>query len=158
MAARREVMVTQSPVADAVLFGETRMKLEFRLGILLDERADAAGLRAGEVLADDPAGGQVDRKLVVHGVAALAPDQLHEARFAIRVKEAAAFEETRRAGVVERRARPEDALLTVDAVVGDAVVVGDAAAGSEPQLFEDLAGLAEVEELAASRGGVRGRR
>ena len=53
--------------------------------------------------------------------------------------------------MVQRGAGPEDALLAVDPLVGDAVVVGDAAAGREPQLFENLAGLAEVEELAAAQ-------
>ena len=41
------------------------MHLDPRLGVLLDERADAAGLRAGEELADHAAGGQEERVLGV---------------------------------------------------------------------------------------------
>ena len=60
-------------VGDAVLLGQPRMDLEPRLGILIDQRADPARLRAGEVLADHAAGGQVDGNVVVHRIAALAP-------------------------------------------------------------------------------------
>ena len=42
-------------VFDAELLGEPRVDLESRLRILLDQRTDAAGLRAGEILAHDAA-------------------------------------------------------------------------------------------------------
>ena len=51
-------------VGDAELLGEARVELEPRLGVLLDERADAARLRAREELADDAAGRQEERVLL----------------------------------------------------------------------------------------------
>ena len=50
-------------VFDAELLREARVDLDARLGILIDQRADAARLRAGEELADDAAGGEEDRVL-----------------------------------------------------------------------------------------------
>src|SRR5262245_4230888 len=41
--------------------------------------------------------------------------------------------------MIQRRARPEDAHLAIDAFVRDAVVVGDAAARGLAQFLEDLA-------------------
>ncbi len=55
IASRRVVIVTQSPVCDAVLLRQPRMELQPRLGVLIDQRADAPRLRAGEVLADHAA-------------------------------------------------------------------------------------------------------
>ena len=37
---------------------EARVQLDARLGVLIDERADSPGLRPGQVLADDAAGGE----------------------------------------------------------------------------------------------------
>ena len=51
-------------VGDAELLGEPRMHLDARLGVLIDQRADAARLRAGEELADHAAGRQEERILV----------------------------------------------------------------------------------------------
>src|SRR5436309_1087511 len=58
------------------------------------------------------------------------------------MEEASPLEEPRRARVIDRRTGPEDAELGVDPFVGDAGVVGDAAARGLAQLFEDLARLA----------------
>ena len=51
-------------VRDAELRREPRVHLDARLGVLIDQRADAARLRAGEELADDAAGGEEERILV----------------------------------------------------------------------------------------------
>ena len=59
VSARRPVAV-----GDAELRGEPRMHLDARLGILLDQRADAPRLRARQELADDAAGRQEDRILL----------------------------------------------------------------------------------------------
>src|SRR5262249_42491823 len=60
------------------------------------------------------------------------------------------FEETRRAGMVLGRAGPEDAVLPLDALPGDAGIVGDAARGRQPQLVEDLARPGELEAVLPS--------
>ncbi len=46
------------------------MNFHFRLGINIHERADAAGLGAGQKLADHATGSEVDRKLFTHRIAA----------------------------------------------------------------------------------------
>src|SRR5689334_640779 len=104
------------------------MEFDPRLGVLLDQRPDAARLRTGQVVADDAAGREVHRKLLVHGIAALAPRRGQEAALAVLVHRDAAFKQPRRAGMIERRTRPEDAHLAIDPLVRDAVVVRDAAA------------------------------
>ncbi len=49
--------------------------------------------------------------------------------------------------MVKRRAGPEDAHLLVHLLVGDAVVVGDAAPRSDAQFLENFARLVEREIL-----------
>src|SRR5262245_32709090 len=68
-----------------------------------------------------------------------------EACPAVRVVEAATFEEPRGPRGRLVRAGPEDTHLPFDALVRDAAVVRDAAAGERPQLLEDLAWRAERE-------------
>jgi len=53
--------------------GQPWMDLDKRLGILLDQGADPARLRAGQVVAHDASGGEIDRKIGIDGVAAFAP-------------------------------------------------------------------------------------
>ena len=57
--------VAQSPSAMPSFSRQPRVHLDARLRILIDQRTDAARLRAGEKLADDAAGGQDDRILLV---------------------------------------------------------------------------------------------
>ena len=52
-------------VGDAESLRELGVDLAQRLGVLVDQRGDAPGLGAGEVLADDPTGGEPDWVLVV---------------------------------------------------------------------------------------------
>src|SRR5207302_5306518 len=59
----------------------------------------------------------------------------------------AALEEPRRAGVILGWTRPEGAHVTIEALVRDAAVVGDAAAREPPQLVEDVGRRMEVEAL-----------
>ena len=65
MLPRRDSTVTQSPSAMPQLLGQLRVHLDARLGVLVDQRADAPRLGAGQELADDAAGGQDDRILGV---------------------------------------------------------------------------------------------
>src|SRR5438045_2624689 len=104
--------------------------MDFKPGLrlLIDERADTPRLRAGKILADHAARREIDRKLAVHRVAALAPLQLHELRPAIRMEKPPALEQAGSAGMIDRRTRPEDSLPLIDLFVRDAVVIGDAAA------------------------------
>ena len=58
---------------DGVRLRQARMHLDLGLGILLDERTDAPGLRAREIVAHDAAGREQQRERGVDRVAALAP-------------------------------------------------------------------------------------
>ena len=69
---RRDVTVTRSPSATPRLVGELWVHLAQRLGVLVDERGDATGLGAGQVLAHDPAGGEPHRVVVVDDLGRLA--------------------------------------------------------------------------------------
>ncbi len=55
--------------ADAVLFGELRMKSQFGLRVLIYQLPDTARLGAGEILAHHAAGGEIDGKLRVQASA-----------------------------------------------------------------------------------------
>src|SRR5687768_1393369 len=118
------------------------MNLQFWIRILIHQRPDAARLRPGKVMAYDASRGEVDGKFRVDRIAALPPRQAHEARLAVGMEEPATFEEPGRAGMLDGRARPEDTLLPVDPLVGDAVVVGGAALRRQSQFLEDFARLA----------------
>ena len=115
------------------------MHLDTRLRALIHERADAPCLRAGEVLADDAPRGEIDRKLLVYRIAALAIRGHEKSRLPVRVKKPSALEQPGRARVFESRARPEHAHLPVDSLVGNAVVIGNPSAGRFPQLVENFA-------------------
>src|SRR6185437_12855877 len=56
-----------------------------------------------------------------------------------------------RAGAVLGRARPEDAVLLLDLLVADTVVVGLAPSGGDAQFVEDLAGRLIGEELPSAQ-------
>src|SRR5262249_5792859 len=103
---------------------EPRVHLDLGLGLLGHERTDAARLRPGEELRDHAAGGEDDRIRVVDVLGRRAVGNRMEARAAIRVMEAAALEEARRASMVRGRTGPEDAHVALEPLVGDAAVVG----------------------------------
>ena len=73
-----------------------------------------------------------------------------EAGPAVGMVEPPALKEARRPGVVGVRAGPEDAHLPLDLLVGDAGVVGHAAARHPGELGEDVGGRVEVELMALS--------
>ena len=123
------------------------MHLHQRFGIDIHQAADAARLRARKILAHHAAGGQVHRKVVVHGVAALAPLGQLEAALAVGIERDAAFHQVGRPRMIQRGAWPEDAHLTVDFLVGDAIVVRVPPARGFAQFVEDLARLAKREIL-----------
>src|SRR5262245_53504474 len=60
-------------------------------------------------------------------------------RFAVRMSESGTLVQPRRAGMIERWAWPEDAELPIDALPGDAGVIGHAALRRDAELFEDVA-------------------
>src|SRR6266567_8193083 len=130
------------------MIGKTRMDLETRLGVHVDQAADAARLRAGEILADDAADGEVDREFSVDRVAALAPVRHIEAAFAVGEEGDTVFDEHRSTGMFRAGTRPEHTHLPVDFFVGDAVVIGHAAARGFAQLIENVAGRGVWEKLA----------
>ncbi len=107
------------------------------------------GLVAALVLLHVAAGGQHVR--VAAGPASRPGRGARPARNAARPSggREAVGEQPRRARVVLGRARPEDALLGLDPLVGDAGVVGDPAGAGPAQLVEDLARLGG-EVLAAA--------
>src|SRR5262245_9158614 len=103
------------------------MHLAQRCGILLDEPSDAPTLRSREVLADDPAGGQPDRVLVVDDLGRRTVRHAVEAGLAVGVVEAAALEQSRRARMPLLGDRPEQPHLVLDPLPRRAAVVGGAA-------------------------------
>ena len=126
-------------VGDAERLGQARMDLAERLRVLVDERADAARLRARQILRHHASRRQHDRVVGVGLFGGGPPVGRLKVRLAVGMAELPAFVQARRAGMIERRARPEDAHLAIDALPGDAGVVGDAALRGDAQLLEDLA-------------------
>jgi len=61
---------------------------------LVDPSTHASGLGPGEVLADDPAGRQIDGIVGARHLSRLSSRSGDEARLSIRMEEAASFEET----------------------------------------------------------------
>src|SRR4051812_41012642 len=126
------------PVHDAELCRQPWMHFDSRFAVLLYQGADPARLCAGQELADHATGGQVDRVLLARVVDRRPILGDVETRAAVReVKASAAFgdrvvaiwlEESRRARMVDGAprawvfavARPEDAKLLGDLLVGDA--------------------------------------
>src|SRR5262249_14444373 len=70
---------------------------------------------------------------------------------AVGVREAAAFKQTWRTGMIDRRAWPEHPEVLLDLLVRDAGIVGDSAARGAPQFLKDLLRRAEVEETALAQ-------
>ena len=102
-------------VGDAELPGQPRMDLAPRLGILVDERrrCGGSGCRTGTATRPGRWSGRSGTRR--HGSSAAGRHSARlEMRLAVGVAELAALVQPRRARMVERRARPEDAHLAVD--------------------------------------------
>ena len=119
------------------------MNLQQRLGILIDQPADAAGLRAAEILRDDAAGREDHRIFGVGHLAGIAVAHGIEMRLAVRRLEFAVFPEPRGARMIEAGTRPEDAHVLLDLLVRDAEVIGGAAFRGDAQLVENVFGSAK---------------
>src|SRR5690606_37645616 len=128
-----------------------------------------ARLVAREELADNAAGGEDDRVFVVdvfggRGVfgdveAGAAVGEVERAGALRDGVPRAGLEQARRARVVDgravrrfARAGPEDAVLALDLLVGDARVVDDGALRGHAQLFEDGARALERQAALAAQG------
>src|ERR1700722_4112489 len=130
-----------------VLRGEPRMHFQPWIWILLDETADTARLRAGEILTHDAPTGEINWKLRRHRISAIAPFGDDEVVFAIRMKRASIFEQPGRPGMIERRTRPENAHVLVDLFVGDAEIVRSPTARSFAQLIVNFSCRSVWKEL-----------
>ena len=60
-------------IHDAILRRQPWMDFNERFGIDVHQPSDAARLRPGKILTDDPARRKVNRKLLVYGISALTP-------------------------------------------------------------------------------------
>ena len=142
------------PVGEAERRSELRVHLDEGLGAVVHERSDAPRLGAGEEVAHHAAGGEDQRVLGVHVFGGGRVGSGHEARLAVGEVErplapghrvhGAGLEQARRSRMVVGRAGPEDAVLPLHLLVGDARVVGDAALRGLAQLGEDRGGAREA--------------
>src|ERR1051325_7288534 len=123
------------------------MDLDTRLPGLIDERSDVPRLRARKKLADHAPGGDDDRILLIDVLCWRPIRGDVESRLAVGEVEPFVFEQPRRAGMIERRTRPEDAVVRFDLLVRDAEVIGDAALRRDAQLVENLARTLERESM-----------
>src|SRR6185312_13865624 len=98
-----------------------------RLRILVHQGANAACLRSREVLRHDPAGGENDWIFGIRLFGSRFPLHWLKVCLAVRVREISAFVKPRCAGMFRRRTGPEHALLAVDSLPANAVIVGDSA-------------------------------
>ena len=126
------------------------MNLHARLGILVHQRADAPRLRSRKILADHAAGREVNRKFLVHRIAAFPVGRRHETEFAVAMERLQVLEQSRRSGMFQRWARPEHAQLTVNFFVSDAVVIRVAAARGLAQLVKNGARAFVIEKSLLS--------
>src|SRR5580698_1350773 len=120
------------------LLGEPGMDFQPWIWILLDETADTARLRAGEILTHDAPSREINWKLRRDRISTIAPFGDDEVVFAIRMKRASIFEQPGRPGMIERRARPENTHVLVDLFVGDAEIVRSPTARSFAQLIVNV--------------------
>ena len=145
---RRVCTVDPISVADSVLLRQAGMDFHSRPGILIDESANPAGLRAGQILAYHAAGGEVDRVLLIYGIAWRPPRGHFEMRFLVTGVKLHIFEQTRRPRVFRRGTGPEHAFHLVHLFVGDAVIVGYSAAGGLRNSSRISAGVANGKYFA----------
>ena len=135
------------PVLQAQPPRQDRVHLARRARGRLHQELDAARLRAAQVVEHAAPAGEVDRVLRVGHLEARPVRRRVEVEEAVGVVAAAVLEQPRRAGVVLRRARPENPHLVLHALPGDAGVVGRPARAGAPQLVEDLLVVAEGEQV-----------
>jgi hypothetical protein len=93
------------------------------LWTLLDEEAYAPGLVAGKILVDDAPAREYQREFVVWNFGGWSELDGVKFRSAVGVIKPL-FEKPRSARVIFRWARPEDTVLPLNLLVGNAVVVG----------------------------------
>jgi hypothetical protein len=106
------------------------------------------GLRATLVLREDPAGRQMQRVLGARRLRRPAMLDRVEASPTVRCRESIE-EQPRRARMLRRRARPEDAVLASDPVVVDAAVVGRPTGAGSTELGEHLLRVGADDPVAA---------
>src|SRR5262249_47993055 len=132
---------------------------------LRDEWPDPPRLRPGQELTHDPARREIHRELgrrVIDGVAVfgdveagLSVGEVERSRALRDGVEASGLEEPRRPAVLDRLAalrvggvaRPENAHLSLDFLVRDARVIGDAAFARDSKLLEDRPRVLEREAV-----------
>src|SRR5262249_31329151 len=129
---------------------QARVDLHAWLRLRIDQGSHAPGLRAGVVVLLVAPGGEVERVVLVRELRGRAIRHAVKAR-AARGMEETLGEEARRARVSLVRARPEDALVGPEPLVGEAAVVGLRPGGGAAELLEDLPGRAELEALGMTQ-------
>ena len=139
------------PIDETEPLGQGRVHLARGPRRMVDEELDPAGLRPAEVVEHGPPGRHVDGVLGVGRLGAEAVRRGMQVELAVGVVAAPVLEQPRGARVALGRARPEDAHLALDALVGDAGVVGGAAGAGAAELVEDGLGVAEIELVRASQ-------
>jgi hypothetical protein len=138
---------------DAEFLREQRMDFAQRLGILVDQRSDAARLRSGKIVGDHATGGQDDGILGIRFFRCRTPLHRLKMGFAIRMVELVALIKPGCSWMIHRRTRPAHAVLPVDSVPGNAIVVADAAFGSDAQLIKYFLGGVKGEFAALTQAG-----
>src|SRR3954471_7974344 len=98
------------------------MNFHVRFGTLLDQKTDPASLIARQILIDDSAARQDQRKLIIGNFIRRIVFNRVEPGFAVRVIKAI-FKKTRRAGMIFSRTGPEDAVVLFDFLPGYSVVI-----------------------------------
>src|SRR5689334_16635084 len=98
------------------------MNLDVRLGTLFNQKPDAPRLITGKILINHATARQDQWKLVVRCFLRRLKLDRMKLRFSVGMIETL-FKQTRRARMIFRRARPEDAVLLLDLLPRDAVVI-----------------------------------
>src|SRR5215510_12926336 len=118
------------------------------LWILINQRADAPCLRAGQVLRNHAASRQDDGIFGVWLFRCGPPFHSLHVRLAVRMRKLATLIESWCARMIERWTGPEDSLFAVDSFPGDSVVIVRTAFRRDAQFFEHV-GWRLVGELVA---------
>ena len=124
------------------------MEFHLRVGILINQWADAPCLGAAEILGDHAPAGHDDRVILVHILGRRAVFDWVKMGFAVRVSKDAALEEPWGAGMGFRRTGPEETIVLLDPVVRHPCVVNWSACRSPAQLAEDVLWFSIREEVA----------
>src|SRR5579864_8705090 len=119
------------------------MHLTQRLRILVHQSANSARLRSGEVVGDHAASSKNDGILTVHLFGCRLPLHRLKMGFAVRMIELIAFIKPGCAWMIGGGTGPANAVLAVNAVPGNAVVIADAALGRDAQLIKYFLGGVE---------------